>query len=302
MNPNVRMAVKTMAAIEAQIESDQGAKFRTCLGQVIGMMGDAYRGEEPPFRKHLGASVLGDKCARKLWYGFRWFTRTRFPGRVLRLFNRGHLEEARFIAMLMCIDVTVYQQDKEGKQFRISFAGGHGGGSGDGVGYGIPDAPTTYVQLEFKTHNEASFVKLKKEGVRFAKYEHYVQMQAYMRKMGLALALYCAVHKDTDTIHMELVELDPIFADQRIDHGTNIIFEPVPPKKIGNPPSAGNWDCKYCDHRGVCHLKAVPDRNCRTCVKSKPLPSGDWLCTLTGNTLSEADQYLACAQHEVFRA
>lgn len=303
MNPNVHLAVKTMAAIEAQIESDQGAKFRQCLGQVIGMMGDAYRGQEPPFRKHLGASVLGDKCARKLWMGFRWFTRPRFPGRVLRLFNRGHLEEARFIAMLMCIDVTVWQQDENGKQFRISFAGGHGGGSGDGVGYGIPDAPDAYVQLEFKTHNEKSFKKLKEEGVRFSKYEHYVQMQTYMRKQGLALALYCAVWKDTDEIYMELVPLNPEFADQRIAHGTEIVFMPEAPKKIGNPPSPGNWDCKWCDQRAACHglISKVIDRNCRTCVNSKPLPSGEWQCTLHNKLLTELDQYTACGDYKVIQ-
>ena len=40
---------------------------------------------------------------------------------MLRLFNRGHIEEARFIAMLLTIGMPVYQQDAEGKQFRIHF-------------------------------------------------------------------------------------------------------------------------------------------------------------------------------------
>ena len=44
-------------------------------------------------RAHLGASMIGRECNRALWYGFRWATVPNFPGRVLRLFKRGHDEE-----------------------------------------------------------------------------------------------------------------------------------------------------------------------------------------------------------------
>jgi len=192
----VQIASKTLAAIESTIAGDQGASYRQALQRVLPHIGDAYRGVDSPFRTHLGASVIGDECARKIWYGFHWTTIPSFGGRILRLFNRGHLEEGRFIAALLAIGCQVYQQDENGKQFRISGVSGHFGGSGDGIATGVPDVdPSLPVLLEFKTHNDKSYIKLAKEGVRSAKFEHYVQMQIYLRKMALTVALYMAVNK-----------------------------------------------------------------------------------------------------------
>jgi hypothetical protein len=40
------------------------------------------------YRAHLGASLIGTECERAIWYSFRWATRARHTGRLLRL-NRG---------------------------------------------------------------------------------------------------------------------------------------------------------------------------------------------------------------------
>lgn len=62
-------------------------------------------------RNHLGASLIGKKCSRALWYIFRWVRRPDHPGRVLRLFNRGHREEDRFIEYLRGIGFKVFTFD-----------------------------------------------------------------------------------------------------------------------------------------------------------------------------------------------
>lgn len=302
-------AVLTEKAIEDAIAADQGAAYRQHLERVIPHIGDAYRGHDDAFRSHLGASGIGKECGRAIWYSYRWFTRPKFSGRMLRLFNRGHLEEARFIAALLTIGVQIYQQDEHGKQFRISFAEGHGGGSGDGVGIGIPDLqPGQAALLEFKTHNDKSFQKLKKEGVRGAKFEHFVQMQTYMRRMGLAVALYGAVNKNDDELHLELVYLQSEIGDQFIDRGSKIVYMKQAPSKINESP--GWFNCSWCDHKPVCHLKAKPDVNCRTCTHSEPREDGQWYCTQAGHTenyesnayvLSKEAQYKACSRHEFIK-
>ena len=48
-------------------------------------------------RPHLGASLIGDKCERAIWYVFRWATHTKFEGRMLRLFDSGNREEFRLV-------------------------------------------------------------------------------------------------------------------------------------------------------------------------------------------------------------
>ena len=170
-------------------------------------MANAYRQEEDNFRSHLGASLIGESVIALYGTGLEWFKKPSFSGRILRLFNRGHMEEARFIALLLASGIKVFQQNAEGKQFRISSLGGHFGGSGDGVAVGIPDIPEDAAcLLEFKTHSDASFKKLQKEGVYKAKPEHYVQMQMYMNKMKLNYGLYLAVNKNNNSIHGEIVK------------------------------------------------------------------------------------------------
>src|SRR5574340_720247 len=148
----MHIADKTLQAINDALHADQGASYRVWFAKVLPHMKDAYSGDTFPFRPHLGASLIGNTCARQIWYGFRWVKAPRFDGRMIRLFNRGHLEEARFIALLLMIRCEVYQQDANGKQFRISHADGHVGGSGDGVVVGLPELGKIPALCEFKTH------------------------------------------------------------------------------------------------------------------------------------------------------
>jgi hypothetical protein len=64
-----------------------------------------------PVRSHLGASEIGHDCNRYLWYKFRWFFYETFSGRMYRLFERGHLEEMRFVKWLEGIGCKVDTDD-----------------------------------------------------------------------------------------------------------------------------------------------------------------------------------------------
>lgn len=291
-------ATKTISAINTALEKDQGAKYREWLGKVIPHIGDAFDPEESTFRSHLGASLIGRECARELWYSFRWATDRKHEGRMIRLFNRGHLEEARFIAMLLMIGCQVYQQDAAGNQFRISHAQGHFGGSGDGIIIGVPDVPDQPVLGEFKTHNDKSFTQLIDEGVREYKFEHYVQMNCYMRKMGINYALYLAINKNTDELYGEIIIINPELADQFLDRGEKIVFAKEAPAKINESP--GFYKCRFCDHRPVCHLKKPPEINCRTCKHSNPIENGQWACTLHNTILTKEDQLKGCNEYKGF--
>jgi hypothetical protein len=285
MSNTVILATKTLEAIERVIHADQGASYRGHLGEVIPTMSDAYRNTNEGFRSHLGASMIGGECGRAIWYGFHWATKSNFSGRLLRLFNRGHLEEARFIAMLQAIGATIYQQDTNGKQYRISGAAGHYGGSGDGIAVNLPDLPAGMPALcEFKTHNDASFKKLLSGGVRDSKFEHYVQMNQYMHKMRIPAALYLAVNKNNDELYGEILHYDQANAEQFSERAERIVWLSEPPSKLGNPPSPGNFGCRFCDHKPVCHLKAAPAKNCRTCEWSEPVNTGNgvWVCNHPG--------------------
>lgn len=262
--------------------------------------------QESSHRRHLGASVIGKKCPRELWYLFRWALERKHSGQLLRLFNRGHLEESRFVGYLRAIGCEIWDANpdaplKEGKpqQWKISDHDEHFGGSLDGVGRKLPDlGPDVPFLVEFKTHSAGSFKKLLDLGVMGAKWEHFIQMQIYMRKMGLPVALYMAVNKDTDDWHLELIQADASVADTALARAGTIIYSNEPPERIATSPGA--FACKYCDFNRLCHFGDVtPDRNCRTCKFSRPAGHGKWFCGLRTLDLDEPAQRAACGSYQV---
>src|SRR5688500_9417011 len=97
------------------------------LGKEIAQRIDLVYAEhnQEVFRRHLGASVIGEECPRAIWYDFRWFWLKRHTGRLLRLFLRGHDEEPRIIEWLRRIGAIVQERDPQtGKQWLTSLFGG----------------------------------------------------------------------------------------------------------------------------------------------------------------------------------
>ncbi len=190
------------------------------------------------FRPHLGASQIGKSCERALWYDFRWATPAEFPGRILRLFETGQLEEARLVKNLRRIGATVLEVDPEtGRQWRVEAHGGHFGGSLDGVALGLLEAPKTWHVLEFKTHSAKSFRELVAKGVVEAKPQHWAQMQVYMHLTGLTRAMYLAVCKDTDDLCVERVRADADAAERLMAKAGRVINAARPPARISEDPA-----------------------------------------------------------------
>lgn len=203
-------------------------------------------------RDHLGASLIGKECERALWYDFRWATRDRFPGRILRLFETGQLEEARLVRNLRRTGATVLEVDPDtGRQWRVEAHGGHFAGSLDAVALGLLEAPKTWHLVEFKTHNAKSFADLQRDGVRRSKPRHWAQMQVYMRLAGIERAIYVAVCKNTDELHTERVPIERDEADRLIAKAKRVIDAPRPPARISTDPTW--WQCRYCEHHELCH-------------------------------------------------
>lgn len=247
------------------------------------------------FRVHLGASLIGKECERALWYDFRWATRAAFPGRILRLFETGQLEEARLVRNLRRTGATVLDADPEtGRQWRVEAHGGHFGGSLDAVAIGLLEAPKTWHVVEFKTHSAKSFAELKRDGVRKSKPRHWAQMQVYLHLLRLTRAMYVAVCKDTDEIHVERLQADREEGERLITKAGRIIHAQHPPARISEDPAW--WQCRICEHHDVCHDGGAAEITCRSCLHATPVEGG-WHCARWDRRLSTADQRRACEQH-----
>lgn len=306
------LAEKTLRAIHDAIMADSGAAFRVWQGKVLPHIADAYSGEpERGYRSHMGGSQIGKDCDRSIYYGFRWAgADTKTPeelegwSRMLRLFNRGHIEEGRFIAMLLAAGMKVRQQGSDGRQYRFRDVGGHFAGSIDGVVFNCPDSPDGKPGLvEFKTYNDSRFKSLVKNGVQHNDETYYAQLQVYMKKMGLNWALFMAVNKNNEDLHAEIVHHDGETSGKFRKRAISLIFADKVPNKLRGA-SASYFKCKFCDYRQLCHLGRSADENCRTCRHSVPLEDmdesgkGRWMCGLNRYTLSPGAQAAGCDQYE----
>jgi len=255
------------------------------------------RAADDGLRPHLGASLIGRSCDRALWYAFRWCARPAHEARVLRLFARGQREEDQLTALLRAAGITVMTVDPNtGRQF--AFGSGHFGGSMDGAAIGVPDAPKTWHVLEFKTGGTKSFNALAKAGVQAAKPEHWAQMQCYMAWAGLDRALYVAVCKDDDRLHLERIDADKAAARQLFDRAERIVNAPAPLDGVSDDPDY--FECRWCDYATLCHGSAAPLPTCRSCSHSTPEPGGTWTCARhQGKTLSVPEQKQGCQAHRV---
>lgn len=257
----------------------------------------AYEADaETGYRAHLGASLIGNDCPRAIWYGFRWATRARHTGRILRLFQTGHLAEPRFVADLRRIGVTVLEVDPDtGRQWTLRDAGGHFGGSMDAVAIGFLEAPKAWHVCEFKTHSAKSFAKLQADGVTISKPLHWAQMQAYMQLAGIDRAFYLAVCKDTDALYQERIRHDADAALRILAKAERIIAAARPPARISDDPAW--WQCRLCDHHAVCQDGQAVERHCRACLHAAPVDGGAWHCGRHDHPLARQDQEAGCAAH-----
>jgi hypothetical protein len=259
-------------AIDKAVAADSGEEFsRRVAGFMRATIQDSIVNSSP--RRHLGTSYLGEECYRKVWFNWRWASPSKFAGRILRLFNRGHLEEARMAACLEMVGAEVLLRDQEtGEQFRFTAAQGHLGGSADGVAY----LEGKKILLEFKTHSDSSFRALEKDGVAISKPVHYMQVQTYLGELGMEQALYLAVNKNNDALAAEFISYNQEVHQRAIEKAEVIIGCQEPPPGVSTSP--GWWQCRTCNYYDLCHKGEQLAKNCRTCTRSSPVKGGEWNC------------------------
>lgn len=261
------------------------------LNDIGALIDRAHESVKQKPRAHLGASGLGHHCERWIWLSFRWAVLSEFPGRVLRLFRRGQLEEEQIVGDLRRIGIKI-----GGDQTRVDF-GCHVSGSVDGIiESGVPQAPNKRHVAEFKTHSKKSFDDVVKNGVEKSKPMHYAQMQLYMFGLNIDRALYVAVCKDDDTYYTERVKLDKELAEKLVKKGHRLATEDRLPPPVSTDPSW--YQCKFCDAHEFCHeTKLTKEANCRTCAHSTAKQDSTFYCERWGDTIPYHAQLDGCSSH-----
>ena len=210
-----------------------------------------------PRRKYLGASSLGEECARKIQYrymGQQVDEGKGFPPRTLRTVSLGQEIEDLMI-MYFRDDGFDLRTEKGGEQFGFSVAEGEIKGHIDGVIVGGP-LPIQYPMLwECKSANDRKFAEFVRKGVAEANPVYAAQVAMYQAYMDLTDNPCCftVLNKNTSEIYIELIPFNQELAQSTSDKAVNIIRA-----TRGNdmlPRIAQNDDffmCKWCEFRNTC--------------------------------------------------
>lgn len=265
LKPLPRRCLDIEKKIDEAVAADPAA-WRRAQAQWLERCTD-WKDETNRARGHLGASVIGSECPRSAALSYRKASPDAAAGngRMVRLFNRGHMEEARLAACLQVAGFRLKLISKDGGQ--ISYKTGDLQGSVDGV---IRLQDGSLAVLEFKTMNRKAWDRLEKDGK--IKPEHMAQMQCGMHGLSLKQAMYLASCKDTDAIQVYLVDYDGE-PTEFLNLATDITHGLIPPKL-----SDTDSRCRFCDHNAFCHGGGAPIASCRTCVHASFNGNGAVTC------------------------
>lgn len=221
-------------------------------------------------RNYLGASRLGVGCDRALQYEFLHVQvdpGREFPGRILRIFEAGHVFEDLMIGWLRDAGFTLLTEKEDGGQFGFSAAGGRLKGHIDGVIVdGPPSVNLSYPALwEAKSLSNKSWKDTKKRQVTLSKPVYAAQMaiyQAYMEPqiptISQNAAVFTAINKDTAELYFEAVPFNGELAQRSSDRGVRVIqscdsHELLP--RISKDPTY--FECKFCSWQDRCWKEPV---------------------------------------------
>ena len=209
-------------------------------------------------RKYLGASSIGDECARKIQYRYLNYPIDEdkgFSARTLRIFQFGHEIEDYAAKWLRDAGFDLRTEDKQGEQFGFSIADDQIKGHIDGV---ICDGPVAmgYPSLwENKSANDNKFKAFVRHGVAKANPTYATQIALYQTYMELTEqpALFTVVNKNKSEVYYELVPYNQALAQAASDKAVNILTA----SKAGDilPRVAQSKDfflCKFCEYRETC--------------------------------------------------
>lgn len=265
-----------------------------------------------PARAYLGMSQIGKSCERELWFSFRWAVRAEFDAAALKRFDDGFRTEDVMAARLrMVAGIELHTVDAAtGDQFRVSDHGGHFSGHMDGAIRGLLQAPKAWHVWECKAVNDDKFGKLGKlraehgEKATLALWDpvYYGQAIAYMHYTGMDRHYLTATTPGGRQMDAVRTEADPIEGARIAAKAYRIITAAAPPTGISTNPA---WfECKWCPAHALCHAKAVPAINCRTCLHATPELTGNarWSCALHKRDITAAEQRTGCPSHRFIPA
>lgn len=214
--------------------------------------------ERQPVREYLGASRLGVECERALQFEY-----VKAPvdhgrdtqGRMLRIFERGHVMEDCMVAWLRDAGFDLRTRKHDGEQFGFSDAHGRLRGHVDGVIVGGPEGFSYPALWENKCLGAKSWRELETKGLAVSKPVYAAQVALYQAHLQLHEhpALFTAINADSMDIYVELVPFDAALAQRMTDRAVKVIDATEAgeqlPRSFQEPT---HFECRMCAWQDRC--------------------------------------------------
>ena len=211
-----------------------------------------------PGRDYLGASRLGVACERALQYEFANApidSGRRLEGRMLRIFERGHVMEDCMVSWLRAAGFDLRTRKPDGKQFGFSAADGRLRGHVDGVIVAGPEGFAYPALWENKCLGNKSWRDLDKHKLAVSKPVYAAQVAIYQAYLELHEhpAIFTAINADTMEIYTELVPFDPALAQRMSDRAVKVITATqageLLPRSFND---STHFECRMCAWQDRC--------------------------------------------------
>ena len=209
-------------------------------------------------RQYLGASRLGVACERALQFEYAKAPIDHgrdIPGRMLRIFERGHVMEDCMVAWLRDAGFDLRTRKADGEQFGFSVADGRLQGHVDGVIVGGPEGFAYPALWECKALGSKSWNDLAKKGLAASKPVYAAQVAIYQTYLGLFdnPAIFTAVNADSMEIYTELVPFDAALAQKMSDRAVRVIQATEAGELLPRSfAQADHFECRFCSYAERC--------------------------------------------------
>lgn len=218
----------------------------------------AQRGKEQ--RDYLGASQIGDPCARKIWYKFNKYPEEEVSAIGLMAADSGYYAEeitAKRLRAIPGINLITHKED--GTQYGWSAIDGKFKGHYDGIITGLIQAPKAKHIWEHKDKDHNKFADFQNKKKQYGekrvlekwdeKYFGQAQVNMHFEKVDRHyMTVSYAGARKYDSCR---TEYQPEVAERYVDRAHKIIEATQPPPRINEAPDF--FLCKFCSFRKICH-------------------------------------------------